>query len=1009
MNVLEGIEAFKDGLMWICLSALAAIAVGVVGAWLCRSARSVVAWAWRSRSWFEKGVLIGLLSFCVVFGSEKTRSGGGALGDRALPSVGADHRAARTGNGALGDRALPGVPAEEIAQGWRLESVVTNDAVSYAMPTNGVEYMPWSLGGGYEMHFPLDVGDFAFPFGTGMVHRLDVLSGGMVESLPRQRVEGQYSSAMSICAAREWASIVPGVGRFWWADAARSASGPYQAKLLTWENVYAGRDRTGQYNAQIEFHDDGNFITRSNNVERVYRRVLTFDLDNDGLPNDIDPAPEVPLVPSAWNQSEEWAAAAFPSNAAEIAAMGGYAAWAAARGAEPDRRLVSLGLAFDDGSVRPSLFDFCGVPVVADGAAELVFAIDCGAKVPFSLTSGRLGSLAVTATEPPTRSGEGMTTIDSSVIQNIFTVPHERTVGDVKLHLDNFRSGWLCRTANVSIDGDEVQHLFPGDTIGVAASVTGCHTDAYLGCTWHGGEGITFSNSHSLTTDVTYASASTVVWATNGIDLVTQFFGYTLTNHVPVTVGTDAEPPLALALVCQDVFFLNDAELGSPSNRAERIRPVTLNLTGPAGTNGTVRLSTEGDVAPVLFHVVDGVTNRVTSETVFPLAVTDGFAHTGSCTIYVSCPNRGTGTITATFTPAGGGEPLTSSATFRCIEPLRKLVTAEKFGGRYVNPSRLVMGTNAVLKVGANGAFSPLEVDWRVVSGPGRIVATYGWYATVEPTGMGTVTVEARFNEDEIQPRFVLPVVLPRTIPVRAFVVEPPYNQKRYGWTNAKIDRMLDAANEIFTQVGIRFELVTAPESVGSTNDWNLLRAVPITNASGRVTWLNTPQFTSLVSNHTAHDCIKMYFLGSLKREDGITARKTSSGIIFTKKAGGTTIAHELGHVLGLDDCYWFYKSKGRPAVYMPYADATVDHAFFMFSENDWGQESGRGFYEKSDTRRSVMSKMLMHGFNMGTRADVPNNLVFSLRGKATSPQQTTYPRVGADYIVQHNLEVYSR
>ena len=69
--------------------------------------------------------------------------------------------------------------------------------------------------------FPLDLGDFAFPFGTGVVHRLDVLSGGMVESLPRQRVEGAcYSSMMSICAAREWASIVPGVGRFWWADAA---------------------------------------------------------------------------------------------------------------------------------------------------------------------------------------------------------------------------------------------------------------------------------------------------------------------------------------------------------------------------------------------------------------------------------------------------------------------------------------------------------------------------------------------------------------------------------------------------------------------------------------------------------------------------------------------------------------------------------------------------------------------------------------------------------------------
>ena len=45
---------------------------------------------------------------------------------------------------------------------------MTNDAVSYVMPTNGVEYMPWSLGGGYEAHFPLDLGEFAFPFGSNV-------------------------------------------------------------------------------------------------------------------------------------------------------------------------------------------------------------------------------------------------------------------------------------------------------------------------------------------------------------------------------------------------------------------------------------------------------------------------------------------------------------------------------------------------------------------------------------------------------------------------------------------------------------------------------------------------------------------------------------------------------------------------------------------------------------------------------------------------------------------------
>ena len=290
MSVLETIDALRNGLMWIGLLVLATIVAGGVFAFLRRAVRSVVAWAWRSRTWLERYALIGLLSVSLLFGGGKTNSP--PLRLMPLPP-------------SLPQAVVSDITQEEVAQGWRVESVVTNDAVSYAMPTNGVEYMPWSLGGGYMMHFPLDLGDFTFPFGTGVVRRIDVLSGGMVESLPRQRVEGQYSSAMSICAAREWASIVPDVGRFWWADAAASSMPPYRTKLLTWENVYAGRDRTGQYNVQIELCGDGNFITRSNNVERVYRRVLPYDLDNDGLPNDIDSAPEVPLVPSAWNQWED--------------------------------------------------------------------------------------------------------------------------------------------------------------------------------------------------------------------------------------------------------------------------------------------------------------------------------------------------------------------------------------------------------------------------------------------------------------------------------------------------------------------------------------------------------------------------------------------------------------------------------------------------------------------------------------------------------------------------------
>ena len=485
MSIIETIEAVRSGLMWIGLSALAAIAVGVVGAWLYRGVASAMR---RPLAVARIIAFVAVSAFCVIHVGAKFLMPPPSTGGTPVVPV---MQSPVTG----GTPVVPEVVTpEEIARGWRLESVTTNDAVSYAMPTNGVEYMPWSLGGGYEMHFPLDLGDgFGFPFGTGVVRRLDVLSGGMVESLPRQRVEGQYSSAMSICAAREWASIVPGVGRFWWAETARSVIAPYQARFLTWENIFGGRDRTGQYSAQIELHDDGNYITRSNNVESVYRRVLPFDLDNDGLPNDIDPAPETPLVPSARNQSEAWAEAAFPSNAAEIAAMGCYAAWASARGADLDRRLVSLGITFDDGSAWPALLDFGGVPVMADGGAELSFAIDCGAKVPFSLTAGRLGSVSVTATEPPMRSGEGgTTTTDSRAFQNISSYPYECSVGGVTVHLDDPRTGWLRRIAVVSVEPTWLPHFFPDDTAGLEATVSDCHSNAYLGCTWHSRKNIRF-------------------------------------------------------------------------------------------------------------------------------------------------------------------------------------------------------------------------------------------------------------------------------------------------------------------------------------------------------------------------------------------------------------------------------------------------------------------------------------------------------------------------------------
>ncbi len=172
------------------------------------------------------------------------------------------------------------VSAEDILRGFRLEGIVTNDEPLCDMPVDAVEYPPWRLRAGRETDFPLNLGGFVFPYGTNAINRFRVLSGGTIETYPK------LNAPVSICAAREYASLIPGVSRFWSADANGGAE-----KVLRWDSVFANDDRTGGYSAEIRLSANGDFSTRSNEVESVFRRVSPHDWDGDGLANEIDANP----------------------------------------------------------------------------------------------------------------------------------------------------------------------------------------------------------------------------------------------------------------------------------------------------------------------------------------------------------------------------------------------------------------------------------------------------------------------------------------------------------------------------------------------------------------------------------------------------------------------------------------------------------------------------------------------------------------------------------------------
>ena len=171
------------------------------------------------------------------------------------------------------------VTAEDIARGYRLASVSTNVAVSYSCPTNGAAWASWTRRGAFRDWFTLAFpADWTFPLGSNELDRVTVFADARIRPSLRAAED-------EIAALGSPASAVPGVSEFW------SATGSGGSQLLTWRDFFFGRGEGEQVSAQIELSPSGDFAVRSNSVERAYARIVPFDLDGDGLANDIDPEP----------------------------------------------------------------------------------------------------------------------------------------------------------------------------------------------------------------------------------------------------------------------------------------------------------------------------------------------------------------------------------------------------------------------------------------------------------------------------------------------------------------------------------------------------------------------------------------------------------------------------------------------------------------------------------------------------------------------------------------------
>ncbi len=829
----------------------------------------------------------------------------------------------------------------------------------------------WNVRGAWKDSFWLPFEDgWVFPHGTNHLSGVEVVSYGEVWATP-------FGDAVAPLGVP--VEIVPGLSAFGYEHT------PSNSYRFVWTDAAINRDTNNLLTASIELFRDGGVSVTTNGVAAYLPRELPFEHHG-------------------YGQDAEWVTANF-TNATEILSVG-YPQWVDAQvGTSLTNGLYKLTVTVADDPPETTQISVGGYSVAVTNAGEYVFLLEKGPAFDLAVfppsdgvavsavddiaamrSSALRGGFVETAL--PTRAGgDGTWTPDGGG----FWTDYAAGMG----HARFWWLPWLCGSPDVThIDANAGAVEFHANLVDYRREQPVFQ--------WTASEGLAVASPNSQTTQV--AADGAVAWARASMT-VTASFGYdrSLVSYLYVSYGTESEPPVSCALSVQNVHFINEGD------RPERVYPVSVSLLCPVETNGVVNISHEGSDG-ALFWSDAAATQPLQSLSGISLSSVEEGSGGASYTFYMTSPTIGSGSFTATFT-LPNGDTRGVAKSYRVIEPIRRLVCCE-IDGQYscvYNPSRLVYEHPARLKVGANGNYSPHEVEWRVVSGPGVVTrdedefGDVGWGATVAATAQsGEVVVEARFNEDAIQPRFVLPIVREKAIPVETYVVCDSNGVASA--TRSEIDSKIASANVLLRQIGIALVVVDSLYEIQRPEYFCLREHEVITNANGavRLRWGVSQDVMSLAALAHTNAALKTFWVGAITNGTPIAfSVATENAVFMSPQTNGKVLAHEVGHVLGLEDVYDVLKhyERGRSMVQV---DEEVRKGIFGDPNRDWGQESGRGFYPEGYVIRNVIQDLLMYGYNRDGAFDIPSGTVHGLHEWSRNVLERKDVKVGAENTTIH-------
>ena len=819
----------------------------------------------------------------------------------------------------------------------------------------------WNVRGAWKDSFWLPFEDgWVFPWGTNHLSGVEVVSYGQIWPTP-------FDTNAVVSAGLPF-EIVRGLTTFGYEFT------PSNSYRFVWTDAAIKRDTNKLVSAALELFRNGDVSVSTNGVAAYLPRELPFQHDGFG-------------------QDDEWVTANF-TNAMEILAVG-YPQWVDAQVGEGlTNGLYKLSVTVADDPPETTLLTVGNLSVAVTNAGEYGFLLEKGPAYDLTVFPPSSNVTISAVDDVPTMRGAPM-------LRSFGGVDGGQWVPDSGSFWTDYAAGmgyarlwwlpWLCGSPDVS-------HIDP-----MAGLVT-FHADLFdyrggaASFLWTGSEALTIASPNSQTTAVAadladWRLASLSVTATFGADR-------SLTSYLYVSYGTNDSPQVSCSLSVQGVHFINEGD------RPERVYPVSVSLICPVETNAVVDISWEGSDG-ALFWSDAAATQPLSSLSGISLSSVTEESGGASHTFYMTSPNIGSGSFTATFT-LPSGETRGVAKSYRAIEPIRRLVCSE-IDPEYscvFNPSRLVYGHPARLKVGVNGNFSPSDVEWSIVSGTGTVVrceddfGSADWTATVTATAeSGEVVVEARFNEDAIQPRFVLPIVQQRTLPVEAYVICDSNGVAAA--TLADIVSKLDFANIVLSQVGIALSFPGAVYELQHPEYFCLKEHDATTNANGvvRLKWAISQDVVRLRELAQTNAAIRTFWVGSITNGTPFAFSVLSERSVFmSRQASGADLAHEMGHVLELEDIYDVLKHYS-PGQDMAQVNEEVRKEVFGDRIRDWGSETGRGFYPEDFSIRDVFETLLMYGYEGESSLDIPSGTVHGLFEWSRNVLERKNVKVGAEDI----------